>query len=108
MPQTEYLVKARAKSGRLVESKMKAASESEALSRMRQQGLTPIAVEATNTGLNMEIRFGKGKVKPKDLAIFSRQFATMLSSGLPILRCLVDPVGPDREPPAGRPAHRGA
>jgi type IV pilus assembly protein PilC len=88
MPQTEYLVKARAKSGRLVESKMKAASESEALSRMRQQGLTPIAVEATNTGLNMEIRFGKGKVKAKDLAIFSRQFATMLSSGLPILRCL--------------------
>ena len=88
MPQTEYLVKARAKSGRLVESKMKAASESEALSRTRQQGLTPIAVEATNTGLNMEIRIGKGKVKPKDLAIFSRQFATMLSSGLPILRCL--------------------
>ena len=88
MPQTEYLVKARAKSGRLVESKMKAASESEALSRARQQGLTPIAVEVTNTGLNMEIRFGKGKVKAKDLAIFSRQFATMLSSGLPILRCL--------------------
>ena len=88
MPQTEYLVKARAKSGRLVESKMKAASESEALSRTRQQGLTPIAVEVTNTGLNMEIRFGKGKVKGKDLAIFSRQFATMLSSGLPILRCL--------------------
>ena len=67
---------------------MKAASESEALSRTRQQGLTPIAVEVANTGLNMEIRFGKGKVKSKDLAIFSRQFATMLSSGLPILRCL--------------------
>ena len=67
---------------------MKAASESEALSRTRQQGLTPIAVEVTNTGLNMEIRFGKGRVKSKDLAIFSRQFATMLSSGLPILRCL--------------------
>jgi type IV pilus assembly protein PilC len=88
MPQTEYLVKARAKSGRLVESKMKAASESEALSRTRQQGLTPIAVEVLGTGLNMEIRIGKGKVKSKDLAIFSRQFATMLSSGLPILRCL--------------------
>jgi type IV pilus assembly protein PilC len=88
MPQTEYLVKSRAKSGRLVESKMKAASEAEALSRTRQQGLTPIAVEALGTGLNMEIRIGKGKVKSKDLAIFSRQFATMLSSGLPILRCL--------------------
>ena len=88
MPQTEYLVKARSRSGRLVESKMKAASESEALTRVRQQGLTPIAVEATNAGMKREIRLTKGKVKSKDLAIFARQFATMLSSGLPILRCL--------------------
>ncbi len=88
MPQTEYLVKARSRTGHLVESKMKAVSEAEALSRVRQQGLTPIAVEATGTGLNREIRFGKGKVKLKDLAIFARQFATMLGSGLPILRCL--------------------
>ncbi|MCX6433474.1 MAG: type II secretion system F family protein [Actinobacteria bacterium] len=88
MPQTEYIVKARARSGRLVESKLKAVSEAEALSRIRQQGMTPIAVETANTGMNREIRFGTGKVKLKDLAIFSRQFATMLSSGLPILRCL--------------------
>lgn len=88
MPQSEYLVKARSRSGRLVESKMRAASEAEALSRTRQQGLTPIAVELANTGLNREIRLGKGKLKTKDLAICARQFATMLSSGLPILRCL--------------------
>ena len=88
MPQTEYLVKARSRSGRLIESKMKAVSEAEALSRIRQQGMTPIAVEVAGTGLNMEIKLGKGKVKLKSLAIFARQFATMLSSGLPILRCL--------------------
>jgi type IV pilus assembly protein PilC len=88
MPQTEYLVKARSRNGRLVESKMKAISEAEALARVRQQGMTPIAVEVTGSGLNREIRLGKGKVKLKDLAIFTRQFATMLSSGLPILRCL--------------------
>jgi type IV pilus assembly protein PilC len=88
MPQTEYLVKARSRSGRLVESKFRALSEAEALSRVRQQGMTPIAVETAGTGLHRSIKFGKGRVKPKDLAIFSRQFATMLSSGLPILRCL--------------------
>jgi type IV pilus assembly protein PilC len=88
MAQTEYLVKARARSGRLVESKMKASSETEALTRVRQQGMTPIAVELANTGLKRNISFGKGRVKTKDLAILSRQFATMLSSGLPILRCL--------------------
>jgi len=88
MPQTEYLVKARSRSGRLVESKLRAVSEAEALTRVKQMGMTPIAVEITNSGLKREIRFGKGRVKTKDLAIFSRQFATMLSSGLPILRCL--------------------
>ena len=88
MPQSDYLVKARSRSGRLVESKMRALSEADALTRVRQQGLTPIAVEPAGTGLKKEIHFGKGRVKTKDLAIFSRQFATMLSSGLPILRCL--------------------
>jgi len=88
MPQNDYLVKARSRSGRLVSSKMRALSEADALTRVRQQGLTPIAVEPVNSGLKREITFGKGRVKTKDLAIFSRQFATMLSSGLPILRCL--------------------
>jgi type IV pilus assembly protein PilC len=89
MPLSEYVVQSRSRSGRLIESTIKAFSEGEALTRVRQQGLTPLAVEAKpNTGLNMEIRIGKGKVKPKDLAIFSRQFATMLAAGLPILRGL--------------------
>jgi type IV pilus assembly protein PilC len=88
MPQSDFLVKARSRNGRLVESTMRAASEAEALSRVRSQGMTPIAVEQKGTGFKREIKFGKGRVKPKDLAIFSRQFATMLSSGLPILRCL--------------------
>jgi len=88
MPQIEYRVKARSRTGRLVESKIKAVSEAEALSRVRQQGMTPIAVESGGTGLNREIRFSKGRVKLKDIAVFSRQFATMLNSGLPILRCL--------------------
>lgn len=88
MPTTEYLVKARSRNGRLVESKMQAATEAEALSRVRQLGMTPIAVERANAGLNTEIRFGKGRVKVKDLAIFSRQLSTMLGAGLPILRSL--------------------
>ena len=88
MAQTEYIVKSRSRTGRLVESKLKATSESEALAQVRQQGMTPIAVEKINSGFNMEIHLGKGKVTAKDLAIFSRQFSTMLSSGLPILRGL--------------------
>ncbi|CAB4930584.1 MAG: type II secretion system F family protein [Actinobacteria bacterium] len=89
MPQSEYLVKARARSGRLVESKLTAVSEADALARVRSQGMTPIAVDlVSKTGMNRNIEIFKTRVKPKDLAVFSRQFATMLASGLPILRCL--------------------
>lgn len=88
MPQTDFLIKARSRQGRLVEQRLKASSETEAVARIRQLGMTPIAVEQVGSGLNREITFGKGRIKGKDLAIFTRQFATMLSSGLPILRCL--------------------
>ena len=68
MPLNEYVIQSRSRSGRLVESTLKAFSETEALTKVRQQGLTPLAVEEkSNTGLNMQIRIGKGKVKTKDL-----------------------------------------
>ena len=88
MSQTEYVIKARSRNGRLVESKVRATSEAEALSIVRQQGALPIAVEPAKTGLNREIHLTKPRVKLKDLAVASRQMATMLASGLPILRCL--------------------
>ena len=46
--------------------------------------------------MNIEINSPK-KVKLKDLAVFSRQFATMVNSGLPILRALSILVGADVE-----------
>ncbi len=88
MTQTDYRVRARSRQGRLVEQKIKAASEAEVVSRIQQLGLTPIAIESANAGWNREITLGSRRVTTKDLAVFSRQFATMLASGLPILRCL--------------------
>ncbi|TFD42782.1 type II secretion system F family protein [Cryobacterium sp. TMT1-2-1] len=62
------------------------------MGRMRTMGLSPISVSevAVGTGLSMEIKipgFGKG-VGLKDLAIMSRQMATMTSAGLSLLRTL--------------------
>lgn len=88
MPQLDFSVKARSRQGKLIDQKVKAASESEAIARIRELGLTPLAVEEGNRGLKKEIHFGKGRVRLKDLAIFSRQFATMLGSGVSVLRCL--------------------
>ncbi len=53
-------------------------------------GYAPVSISEANTGLNKELKipgFGN-KVKLKDLAIFSRQFATMINSGLSLLRAL--------------------
>ena len=88
MAQTEYLIRARSKGGRLVESQVKAGSAAEALSVIKQQGATPISVEMLGQGLNKEIRLTPKRVTKKDLAIMTRQMSTMLAAGLPILRAL--------------------
>ena len=58
---------------------------------MRALGLTPVSVtEASGTGLNREISLGafeKG-VSLKDLAVMSRQMATMVAAGIPLLKSL--------------------
>jgi type IV pilus assembly protein PilC len=51
-------------------------------------GLTPVEVKKAGTGLKMEINLRPGRVKLKELSVFCRQFATMVNSGLPILRAL--------------------
>ena len=55
--------------------------------RLREQGLTPLDVKRQKRGIG-QIEFGGKKVKLKQIAVFSRQFATMVNSGLPILRAL--------------------
>ncbi len=87
MPET-YAYKVRDKSGNLVTGTLVADSERLVLERLREMGYTPLEVGKEKKGLNLEINLKAQKVKLKDLAIFSRQFATMVNSGLPILRAL--------------------
>src|SRR4029077_3367445 len=56
------------------------------LARLREQGFVPL--EVGKQGRSMNIELSAKKVKLKQLAVFSRQFATMVNSGLPILRAL--------------------
>ncbi len=97
MPDT-FQYKVRDKAGNTVTGTLVADNELLVLQRLREMGYTPLEVGKEKKGLNFEINLKAKKVKLKDLAVFSRQFATMINSGLPILRALADPVGPDREP----------
>ena len=87
MPET-FTYKARDKSGNLVNGTLQADNEGLVLARLREMGYTPLEASKKNKGMNLEINLRPGRVKLKELAVFSRQFATMVNSGLPILRAL--------------------
>jgi type IV pilus assembly protein PilC len=76
--------------GTRTKGKIDGKDEASAVANLRTQGVTPLSVTESGTGLNREIRipgFGN-RASLKDLAIFSRQFATMTASGLALLRVL--------------------
>jgi len=76
--------------GHRAKGTVEAPNEAAATHTLKQRGETPLELAETGKGLDMEIKisgFG-GKVKLKDLAVFSRQFATMTASGMSLLRSL--------------------
>jgi type IV pilus assembly protein PilC len=87
-----YAYKGRNIAGKLVKGRVDAPSETAAAARLHTMGLSPVSIveAAEGTGLHREIAipgFSKG-VKLKDLAVMSRQMATMIGSGLSLLRTL--------------------
>ncbi|HEX7120531.1 MAG TPA: type II secretion system F family protein [Longimicrobiales bacterium] len=55
---------------------------------LARQRMIPIKVaEKKAGGLNIELRFGTG-IKTRDIVIFTRQFATMINAGLPLVQSL--------------------
>ncbi|MFN2525061.1 MAG: type II secretion system F family protein [Actinomycetota bacterium] len=84
-----YAYRVRTKEGRVVEGKMEADGEAAVASRLRSQGFIPVQISKEGrVSMRREINIFPQKVKLKDLAIFSRQFATMINSGLSLLRTL--------------------
>ncbi len=89
--QTRFEYSSRDKAGKLQKGSLEAPNETAVVSRLRGMGLVPIKIAQAGGGVKREISFGslgKKKVKLKDLAIFARQFATMVDSGLSLIRAL--------------------
>jgi type IV pilus assembly protein PilC len=87
MPDT-YTYEVRDQSGKTISGSIVADSQALVLERLKEQGMVPVKV-ALQKKVNLKMEFNvRTKVKLKDLAIFSRQFSTMVSSGLPMLRAL--------------------
>jgi type IV pilus assembly protein PilC len=80
----------RDRSGKIVSGTLEADSQATVAAKLKQMGYAPISISKHKAGMKTELSipgFGK-KVKLKDLAVMSRQFATMINSGLSMLRAL--------------------
>jgi type IV pilus assembly protein PilC len=55
-------------------------------SELKAKGLKVMALEEKKSGLQMELRLGPKRVKASELTVMSRQLATMISSGMTLLR----------------------
>jgi type IV pilus assembly protein PilC len=77
---------ARTVSGEIKRAEHEAASRDEVMAHLRSQRLIPITVREKPKGINLSI--GGGKVKTRDIVIMTRQFATMINAGLPLVQAL--------------------
>jgi type IV pilus assembly protein PilC len=73
-------------SGKTVKATMEADNEALVMNRLRENSMQVVEIKSARK--SGPITIGKVKMKPKALVIFSRQFATMIDAGIPILRCL--------------------
>src|SRR5262244_2300552 len=78
---------ARNKAGEVKKGEMEAADADAVHSRLRSLGLNPTKVKRKPLEISFSLP-GIGGVSGKDLLVFTRQFATMIDAGLPLVQCL--------------------
>jgi len=89
---------ARTKQGDTKKGEMEAADADAVHSRLRSLGYQPVKVKKKPAEISIKLP-GTGGVAKKDIVIFTRQFATMIDAGLPLVQCL-DIIAGQTESPA--------
>ena len=90
MSTTMYQYQVRDKAGKVVSGTIEAESQAAVAQKLTSMGYATLSISEHKAGMKTELKipgFG-GKVKLKDLAVMSRQFATMINSGLSLMRAL--------------------
>jgi len=77
--ETLYEWEGKDRSGKIVKGEMRAGGEAMVGASLRRQGILVQKVKKRRMG-------GGGKVKPKDIAVLTRQLATMMRAGVPLLQ----------------------
>jgi type IV pilus assembly protein PilC len=83
-----FAYRGRNQTGRVVAGQIEANTAEAVVAQLRQQRIFPMSVKPQPKPIELKIPgFGK-QLKDKELAVFTRQFATMLDAGLPLVQCL--------------------
>src|SRR6188768_641559 len=90
---TPFVWEGKDKRGKTVKGKSLAANEQALRAELRKQGVAPTRVKKQSGSMR------GGKVNPEDIAVFSRQLATMLAAGIPLVQSF-EIVGAGHEKPA--------
>jgi len=84
-----YVWEGRSRKGTIERGEISANNEAAVRMQLRRQQIQAIKIETKPKDIFKNLKFGKGRrVKEKDLVIFTRQFATMIDAGLPLVQCL--------------------
>ena len=96
--QTTYVWQGLDKNGKKTKGEIQGSSQALVKAQLRKQGVNPTRVKRKPKAL-----FGpkKQKIKPGDIAIFTRQLATMMKSGIPLVQSF-EIVGESLENPSMR------
>jgi type IV pilus assembly protein PilC len=86
MATTVFVWEGKTRQGAVQKGELAANSKEEVLTLLRRQNILPIAVNAKPKQL--KIKFGQPKITDKDVVILTRQLATMIDAGLPLVQCL--------------------
>ncbi|OGU17860.1 MAG: pilus assembly protein PilC [Geobacteraceae bacterium GWC2_53_11] len=81
---------ARTRTGGTQKGVIEAATVDVVEAQLKKYGFSNIVIKGESKGLGFKLpKFGGGgKIDEKDLVIFTRQFSTMIDSGLPLVQCL--------------------
>lgn len=84
----EFVWKARSSAGMAVKGEMTAPNEFTVMARLKRMKLVNIKVKRKPKDIFENVAFLQPKVPTKEIVIFTRQFATMIDAGLPLIQCL--------------------
>ncbi|NIO15736.1 MAG: type II secretion system F family protein [Deltaproteobacteria bacterium] len=83
-----YVWEGKSKTGSLVQGELEAPNEAVVMAQLRRQQVYPTKIKPKGLSLELKIPGIKKKIPEKDIAVFTRQFATMIDAGLPLVQCL--------------------